>query len=548
MKYPQFVSKHAVNAVSDWLESRLEQLGVDPPVVYSRLLISLLHTPLQLHASELAELADKKAQYATRSRQRRSSDPQLQLAGRNNNAAGAAAVAPRSRSQSLKRVEAIESLAVAVNTAELHLEQIESLVDELCVRLRAIESQSNSYEEDDNPFEHAMVNHDASATGAASSSMVVAVQPQPESARCYFKAFPALDKSLNNKVQVMPRWGGRQQETNNNDNHVANNNTWPAGRSSSESSSSISGPQSSGGGNEPTTGPTANATESTATKRTRSRRNRGGRGRTNAAAATCGEGTWDTNFSGAWEMGFDMIREFVLLQESRGGARCKDTKEAIIPQEEINRQKDKPSPTSMHGLRARYEVSDAEYALEREQMYQSPVLVYMHGSDFEQATTDGSDLFADEDFESMVSPSSRRLYEREASPQDHSCGAVANDEEARFESKFNNTMADLWDDAKTQQQPQHQEQQSAAPSLISFWSYYNSHRYEASISPNNPHELGASDFYETSVNTAQAMQYETMHTQGGYERTLRGNQVADCGSYIEASGQYNVSDLSFNCI
>ena len=60
MKYPQLVSARAVNAISDWLVTRLEQLGVDAPLVYSRLLLSLLHTPLQINALDLAELNDFK--------------------------------------------------------------------------------------------------------------------------------------------------------------------------------------------------------------------------------------------------------------------------------------------------------------------------------------------------------------------------------------------------------------------------------------------------------------------------------------------------------
>lgn len=58
MKYPQLVSALAVNAISDWLVTRLEQLGIDAPLVYSRLLLSLLHTPLQINALDLAEISD----------------------------------------------------------------------------------------------------------------------------------------------------------------------------------------------------------------------------------------------------------------------------------------------------------------------------------------------------------------------------------------------------------------------------------------------------------------------------------------------------------
>lgn len=49
MKYPQLVSTRAVNAISDWLVSRLEQLGVEAPLIYSRLLLSLLHSSVQIN-------------------------------------------------------------------------------------------------------------------------------------------------------------------------------------------------------------------------------------------------------------------------------------------------------------------------------------------------------------------------------------------------------------------------------------------------------------------------------------------------------------------
>lgn len=64
MKYPQLVSTRAVSAISDWLVTQLEQLGVDASPVYSRLLLSLLHTPLQINALDLAELSDHKVKHS----------------------------------------------------------------------------------------------------------------------------------------------------------------------------------------------------------------------------------------------------------------------------------------------------------------------------------------------------------------------------------------------------------------------------------------------------------------------------------------------------
>ena len=51
MKYPQLVPTRAVSAISDWLVSRLELLGVDSPNIYSRLLLSLLQSTVQVNDS-----------------------------------------------------------------------------------------------------------------------------------------------------------------------------------------------------------------------------------------------------------------------------------------------------------------------------------------------------------------------------------------------------------------------------------------------------------------------------------------------------------------
>lgn len=60
MKYPQLVSDRAVSTISDWLVTRLEVLGVEAPIVYSRLLLSLLHTPLQVDSVDLADIPQLK--------------------------------------------------------------------------------------------------------------------------------------------------------------------------------------------------------------------------------------------------------------------------------------------------------------------------------------------------------------------------------------------------------------------------------------------------------------------------------------------------------
>lgn len=63
MKYPQLVSNRAVSEISDWLIKRLEDLDIEQPSVYSRLLLSLLHTPFKVNAIDLLEIPQLKVKF-----------------------------------------------------------------------------------------------------------------------------------------------------------------------------------------------------------------------------------------------------------------------------------------------------------------------------------------------------------------------------------------------------------------------------------------------------------------------------------------------------
>jgi hypothetical protein len=63
MKYPQLVSSRAVREISDWLIRRLEDLDVEQPGVYSRLLLSLLHTPFKVNAIDILEIPQLKVKF-----------------------------------------------------------------------------------------------------------------------------------------------------------------------------------------------------------------------------------------------------------------------------------------------------------------------------------------------------------------------------------------------------------------------------------------------------------------------------------------------------
>ncbi|KAG5682718.1 hypothetical protein PVAND_012052 [Polypedilum vanderplanki] len=108
MKYPQLVSTKAVNEISDWLIKRLEDLDIEHPGVYSRLLLSLLHTPFKVNAIDLLE--DLKQPH--------------HLLNKSN--------------EELKRLAAVESLMEV--SAEQNKSNIVNLIDELHSKLRKIET------------------------------------------------------------------------------------------------------------------------------------------------------------------------------------------------------------------------------------------------------------------------------------------------------------------------------------------------------------------------------------------------------------------------
>lgn len=57
MKYPQLVSTIAIREITDWLVKRLEELDLENPLIYARLLLSLLDTPLKVNAIDIVEVS-----------------------------------------------------------------------------------------------------------------------------------------------------------------------------------------------------------------------------------------------------------------------------------------------------------------------------------------------------------------------------------------------------------------------------------------------------------------------------------------------------------
>lgn len=116
MKYPQLVSNRAISEISDWLIKRLEDLDVEQPGAYSRLLLSHLHTPFKVNAIDLLEIPQLKDL----------KQPYLLL---------------NKNDDYLKRLAAVECLMEL--SAGLNKSNIISLVDELHSKLRKIENSGD---------------------------------------------------------------------------------------------------------------------------------------------------------------------------------------------------------------------------------------------------------------------------------------------------------------------------------------------------------------------------------------------------------------------
>lgn len=177
MKYPQLVSMPS--AVSDWLEEQLEARGIDA-VVYTRYVLSLLHTHAvdviypdeELQFSRLKK--EVKRSSGGRKRFRRSSDWWRHA---------------QADAEQIKRSAAVECL---MSASDQNCE-IESLVDELCEKLKEVNSEPCS---PSNP----------SDTTTATAPKEQKITPQ-ELAEKYYAAFPPLcPQSPSKLISLLPKW------------------------------------------------------------------------------------------------------------------------------------------------------------------------------------------------------------------------------------------------------------------------------------------------------------------------------------------------------
>ncbi|XP_059619284.1 uncharacterized protein LOC132263513 isoform X2 [Phlebotomus argentipes] len=488
MKYPQLVSARAVNAISDWLISRLEDLGVDAPVVYSRLLLSLLHTPLQVNALDLAEIPQLKGWLARKNRRLTPSD-----------------------AEALKKFAAVESL-MEVASSDQQKSNVEDLVNELCQRLREIENQNSSDYEEGVEMEAKKVNESTT---------------KEDPTKRYYRAFPALNRQCGD--------GAEDAAT------MSSSLTWPneVGRSGDADGQE--------GGEMGSDAVRMSAGANAGVKRkTKRRRNNGlGKGKSSSFTRRTSTGgsakasLWDTDFSGHWEMGHDMIRDFIIKQNNRNRSISESDASKFVKINDFMQSPDqKPRCDGERKMeQVLQECSDEAFKLphgvtvneeqtlliknmlqssQAGQFRKESMVNFETGVDDEERTDMspffasfdtntllfGSNMIRDEGYatpDTLTSTSEvdstsappRRLYEREVSNESlNSCIQAPittttksdDDNIAQFEAKFNKSMEALWDNATT-----HEESNTN-----SFWHNYYRHHYDEDASAKVASECGDS--------------------------------------------------------
>lgn len=417
MKYPQLVSARAVNAISDWLVTRLEQLGIDAPLVYSRLLLSLLHTPLQINALDLAEISDINIGNIGRKSNRRFSS---------------------SDTEAIKRIAAIESLIEAV-AADQKISNVEKLVDDLCEKLREIEEQPNSV--DDSQF-----------TDSTEIEKMKRSSSPEDPAKRYYRAFPALSKDLSNDKAIPA---------------TPKPLTWPLNCGSSVKSGNYSIGSSSTAG---------------VKRKPKRRRNQAmSKGKTSFNRRCSNGVTWDTDFEGSWEMGRDLIREFVMMQNNRNRSISESDASAFEGIKDIIDKKNAgtniASDATQFGEK-QFDKTDGSVDYKVISSVDNDDFGVMSHAFETENSLENINYTSLSEIEGSLSTAPRRLYEREVSNESLNMSIQEANTLASFEAKFDRSVEAIWDNCDDDDQKfVPPTKPNNVESLKSFWFNYYKHHY-----------------------------------------------------------------------
>ncbi|XP_061387548.1 uncharacterized protein LOC133322583 [Musca vetustissima] len=692
MKYPQLVSPRAVNAISDWLVSRLEQLGVESPQIYTRLLLSLLQSSVQVN--DPIEFSNLEAFFANR---KGGHSKRFHLP---------------SDTETLKKLNAVQCLREIVSN-EQETAAIERLVDELCEKLKDIEKRSQELNDEErflidtqlkidtlsssgpantgiNHQQHhnqSLSSSSASSSTSTSSSSAFSAQPQISSAsqrdqqqqqhhsrrngsnannenaindsdndpkKRYFRAFPALSKEMEDSFRIWRRnaksltWpivGRSSVSVTENQNHTSDNSHQTSTTSvssladnkilekKSKSSgfgveqhleihnklkaeytgdSAIGRSGSSLCGDVQQQGAATTALGAAAKKKSKRRRNQalckgkqipnlrkptttlsGNNSNPNTGKSAHHRNTspaWDTDFKGCWEMGPDLIKEFLARQKgsTKRSRSNSDSMDADARNEYKMLSEIPKSDELLSGierpLMKRY--VDISFCCDDSDDRQNYEVVTDDGVDYVDEDYDDDNTLAS--IEELSSGSAanavinaRRLYQREGtlakpfivcsagdeSYLDDSSESVDHLDFANFKAKFNSSVEALWKDVEPQSTASSQQQETIesadksgsiansigissafyattslnalAPfkqDLWNFWSNYNNQQPQASYEQMTK--------FSNNVNSTSSMITTTQRLDDSSASSGAGADIANSSDYYSMPSNLDDFDKS----
>lgn len=191
----------------------------------------------------------------------------------------------------------------------------------------------------------------------------------------------------------------------------------------------------------------------------------------------CSNGaSWDTDFEGSWEMGRDLIREFVMMQNNRNRSISESDASTFVEIKDIIDKKNAGISASntmqfVENLIHKTDVDeDVDYkiiSVDDDEFGVMSNALETENSLENIAYTSLSEI------EGSLSTAPRRLYEREVSNEELNMSIQEANSLASFEAKFDRSVEAIWDNCEDDKFVQ-----LAKPNTVeSFWFNYYKHHY-----------------------------------------------------------------------
>lgn len=312
-------------------------------------------------------------------------------------------------------------------------------MDELYEKLRKVENQNNS--DSDSHYMETVSDIEKNS---------IKTKPSEDPTKRYYTAFPPLSKEISNanflKTQMSLTWpAGSPAHQLNNSTNLAGVKRKPKRRRSQ--------------------GMTKN--KQTFIKKSAGGGGGGGSGKKDNSSL------WDTNFEGSWEMGHDLIREFIIKQNNNRNRSISESDASNFIDLQNFVKTDKKLLNNNNLIMKRFDSINNNLD---EQIDENFIEEFSNNSLGEMSDTSvlmfGTNPIRDEGYvtpdtltsiSEITDCSARRLYERETSIESIN----------EFKAKFNSSVEALWGGGGVDD-----EQPIKTNDLNSFWSKYHKHEYK----------------------------------------------------------------------